>query len=280
MDKIRATQIASKAMKVRKRFLSAGPHLPICPYALCEAMGFDLRFVKIPSFEGMYVAELNKVLISAERPEGRKRFTCAHEIGHHVLGHGTVIDEMLECGSDKKEEQEADFFASMLLMPSSAITRALNRFQIAAENLTPDNAYILSKYFGVSYKAFVAHIHSNLRLILYKHYQNLNKAKLADIRFSISGLTTKNQVFKIGNWWDEKPIEMEVGDIIVSKAKLSIDGPQILVRKDAENNFIYEAIAAGITRIQKDDDWSCFIKVSRYKFQGMYQFKYEEEDDE
>lgn len=280
MDKIRAAQITAKALKTRKNYLGAAPHMPICPYALCDAMGFDLRFIRVPSFEGMYVAEMNKVLISAERPEGRKRFTCSHEIGHHVLGHGTVIDEILTHGSDKQEEQEADFFASMLLMPSSAVTRILNRNQVSAENLTPAGAYTLSKYFGVSYKAFLIHIYSNLHLIAYRQYQTLNNAKLPDIRRSICGLETKNQIFKIGSWWDEKSIEMEVGDIIVSTTSLSIDGPMILQKKSTEGHYIYEATGPGITRICDGSEWSCFTKISRYKFQGLYQYKYEEEEED
>ncbi|MCB1937406.1 MAG: ImmA/IrrE family metallo-endopeptidase [Nitrosomonas sp.] len=228
MEKVRATQVTAKALKTRKTFLGIDPHLPVCPYSLCEAMGFDLRFIKIPSFEGMYIGNKNLILISAERPEGRKRFTCAHEIGHHVLKHGTVIDEILECGSNKQEEQEADFFASMLLMPSSAVNRTLLLYGITADSITPVDAYTLSKYFGVSYQAFVTHLYINLRLIPYRHYQKLIASKLSNIRHSIRGLEVKSQVFNIGNWWDEKAIELEVGDHIVSSKTLSVDGPQIL----------------------------------------------------
>jgi len=278
MERVRAAQIASKALKTRKTYLDAGAHIPICPYSLCEAMGLDLRLVKIPSFEGMYVANQNLVLISSERPEGRKRFTCAHEIGHHELGHGTIIDEILECGSNKVEEQEADLFASMLLMPSSAVKRALTRYRVSVEKIPPTDAYILSKYFGVSYQAFITHISSNLRLITHKHSQILKQANLSKIRRSISGLTTNNQVFCIDDWWDEKAIEFEVGDFIVSPKKLSIDGPQTFKTISLEPLHIYEAISPGITRLF-NDGWSSFSKISRHKFQGLFQYKYDEEDE-
>ena len=276
MEKVRATQVTAKALKTRKTFLGIDPHLPVCPYSLCEAMGFDLRFIKIPSFEGMYIGNKNLILISAERPEGRKRFTCAHEIGHHVLKHGTVIDEILECGSNKQEEQEADFFASMLLMPSSAVNRTLLLYGITADSITPVDAYTLSKYFGVSYQAFVTHLYINLRLIPYRHYQKLIASKLSNIRHSIRGLEVKSQVFNIGNWWDEKAIELEVGDHIVSSKTLSVDGPQILKHIPNSQKIIYMATAPGITRIFSGD-WSCFLKASQHKFQGLYQYKYEEE---
>lgn len=278
MERIRATVITSQALKTRKKFLGLDAHLPICPYSLCEAMDFDLRFVKISSFEGMYVPSSNLILISAERPEGRKRFTCAHEIGHHILGHGTIIDEILECGSNTQEESEADLFASMLLMPSSAVQRILRRYGVEAEKLTPSDAYIVSKYFGASYLAFITHIYKNLHLITYKKYQSLKKSKLPEIRFSLCQKNTKNQVFKVGQWWDEKAIEMEVGDLIVCDSNIEIDGQPIIVPISDVKKSIYVGNAPGITRIYSES-WNCYVKVSRKKFQGFFQYKYEEDDE-
>jgi len=279
MDKIRATQVSLNALKTRKNYLGVPAHLPLCPYALAESMGFDVRFVNIPSFEGMYVANQNLILISAERPEGRKRFTCAHEIGHHVLKHGTIIDEILECGSNKQEEIEADFFASMLLMPQSAVNRTLIQYNKKAEELTHTDIYILSKYFGVSYLSFLTHISSNLKLIPYRRYQHLRNVKLPEIRQSLCGATQNNQVFFIGSWWVEKAIDMEVGDYIVSDTELAIDGIDIIDKIDDDGRFVYVATSSGITRIH-NELWSGFVKVSRKKFTGHYQFKYEEEADE
>lgn len=279
MERIRAIQIASKVLKTRKAYLGIDTYTPICPYSLCESIGIDLRFVKINSFEGMYIASQNLILISSERPEGRKRFTCAHEIGHHELGHGTVIDEITEHGSNKQEEREADFFAGMLLMPSSAVNRTLNRYRRTAEKLKSSDAYILSKYFGVSYQAFLFHIHGNLHLIPSKQYQTLKKANLTDIRKSISGIATENQVFLVDDWWDEKAIELEVGDILVSRKPLSVDGPQILRKLNQETSrHVHEAISPGITRLFSDN-WACFSKISRHKFQGLFQYKYDEEEE-
>lgn len=113
MNKARANEIALKALKVRKKFLGIGVHLPVCPYMLCDAIGLDLRFVKIPSFEGMYFANQKLVLISSDRPEGRKRFSCAHEIAHHILEHGTIIDEIISQGSNKQEEGGGGFFCKL-----------------------------------------------------------------------------------------------------------------------------------------------------------------------
>ena len=232
MQKARANQIAEKSLRTRRKYTTTPLNMPICPYVLSEAMGFDLRFVNIPSFEGMYVANNSLILISSERPEGRKRFTCAHEIGHHVLGHGTVIDEIIKSGSDKALELEADLFAGLLLhyAPKVAVKGAIGRYGIKDKELTPLDVYVLSKYFGVSYAAFIHHIHHTLKLTTQNHYQQLLRAntKLSEVRKALTGFNTGCQVIKVGAWWQERAIDIEVGDMIVSELDLQITGTDIL----------------------------------------------------
>ena len=70
---------------------------------------------------------------SAVTSEGRKRFTIAHEFGHYLL-HRHQQDQF-ECGSDVIEtgegsgrdiEEEADLFASTLLMPLDVFRRQVD----------------------------------------------------------------------------------------------------------------------------------------------------------
>ncbi len=279
MEKVRSNQIATKALQTRKKYLNIGPNFPICPYVLAEAMGFDLRFVNIPSFEGMYVADDHLILISSERPEGRKRFSCAHEIGHHVLGHGTVIDEIIESGSDIEIETEADFFAGILLMPSSAVTSAIRRYGKESDALDREDIYVLSKYFGVSYTAFVTQLFFNLRMINHRRYQYLVKGDLANVRKNLCPIDTKRQIITIGDWWEGRAIDLEEDDFIIANTDCDIDGPKILKVTHNENETVFKALAPGITRIYTDSGWSSFVKVSRRKFQGMFQYKYEEDEE-
>ena len=278
MQRARANQIAERSLWTRRKYTTTPLNMPICPYVLSEAMGFDLRFVNIPSFEGMYVATNNLILISSERPEGRKRFTCAHEIGHHVLGHGTVIDEILKAGSDKAVELEADLFAGLLLAPKVAVKGAIRRYGIQEKELTPLDAYVLSKYFGVSYSAFIHHIHHTLQLITPNHFQHLSKANtsLSKIREALTGFSTGRQVIKVGAWWQEKAIDIEVGDMIVSDSDLQITGTHILETKKT-NCLHLTAKAPGITKLADKNGWCTLVKISKSKYSGMFQFKYEEE---
>lgn len=60
---------------------------------------------------------------------GSKAFTCAHELGQEVSGHGVQFDEIVGCrGALRQNEPEeiiADAFARFLLMPKSAVEQDL-----------------------------------------------------------------------------------------------------------------------------------------------------------
>ena len=277
MLKTRANQIVAKALKTRKKYLSASSNTPICPYNLADAMGFDIRFVKINSFEGMYLAEEGVILISAERPEGRKAFTCAHELGHHILGHGTIIDEIIEVGSDKEIEKEADFFASMLLMPPSVVKRAVNDTGANFNNLTNEQVYILSKYLGVSYLALINQMHFSLSLIDRNSYNRLKQGKLPQIKQNLLQRKTDAEVFVVGNWWRERAIDVSVGDHLIFDEVITIEGSSLDDSSDGSERIVYQAIKPGITKISNNNGWSAFVRVSKRKFVGMYQYMHEED---
>lgn len=59
------------------------------------------------------------IFINSQRPDERKLFTLAHEIGHFLLGHNGTnfrIDRDIYKNKDVYET-EANFFAAALLMP-------------------------------------------------------------------------------------------------------------------------------------------------------------------
>jgi Zn-dependent peptidase ImmA (M78 family) len=66
------------------------------------------------------------VFLNGRRPLVRQRFTLAHELGHHVLGHGSSVDDAraLEgdgwAGGQAMDERCANAFAAELLIPPDA----------------------------------------------------------------------------------------------------------------------------------------------------------------
>ena len=100
---------------------------PICVYGLCETLGIVVRFNNF-NMEGMYQhGRPPRIHLSARRPLPRRAYNCAHELGHHVFGHGSSIDELREDAKaepwEDPKEFLADTFAGFILMPISERTR-------------------------------------------------------------------------------------------------------------------------------------------------------------
>src|SRR4051812_18605233 len=77
----------------------------ICVYDLAQGMGVEVRFIDLASMEGTYSrVPQPTILISSLRPPGRQAFTCGHELGHHIYGHGFRIDELMSEGHGAKAD--------------------------------------------------------------------------------------------------------------------------------------------------------------------------------
>lgn len=68
--------------------------------------------------DGQYSSDNKEIILNSDKPNTRKRFTEAHEIGHAVLQHaGISWREMDEDDQDRWKEIAANGFAADLLMP-------------------------------------------------------------------------------------------------------------------------------------------------------------------
>jgi Zn-dependent peptidase ImmA (M78 family) len=74
---------------------------------------------------GAYVVRRGRpfVFLNGSQPVPRQRFTLAHELGHHRLGHAAVVDGVneVEGRSDDPLEQQANAFAGEFLAPDQAL---------------------------------------------------------------------------------------------------------------------------------------------------------------
>lgn len=103
--------------------------IKVVPYSAC---GFIVKLLGVARYkennDGLYVSFLGKNYIfydDSVPSEGRIRFTIAHEIGHHVLGHIRLNTffiprcvERRRGGAPTAKEREANVFAARLLAPS------------------------------------------------------------------------------------------------------------------------------------------------------------------
>jgi hypothetical protein len=107
-------------------------------HQLAGQLGLTIVEVESKSFEGALLRSSRKhsarVLVrSGIRELGRQRFTIAHEIGHYIL-HGN--QQIIPCSprviegwkeSQPTPEREADTFASGLLLPTTDVTKYVNK---------------------------------------------------------------------------------------------------------------------------------------------------------
>lgn len=133
--------------------------LPVRPDLIAHKMGIQVTplipdaisgnqcgFAEITP-DGRYVISYNSY-----DPHSRIRFTLAHELGHHVLGHTQNGRKLREYSNpdhndgNYMEERDANRFAAELLMPQDAVATLINREKVYA---IPE----LANRFGVSEEA-------------------------------------------------------------------------------------------------------------------------------
>lgn len=137
---------------------------PIDVFGAIERCPLWLLFEPLDNLYGIYIreGEAAGVNVHSGHPVALQRFTAAHELGHHVLGHALSIDsaDNIMGKSRSLQEHEAQSFAAHFLMPLQLINRLLRRIGLnrTAEGLTPVQAYQLSTMAGTSYRAMVGQL--------------------------------------------------------------------------------------------------------------------------
>ena len=115
--------------------------LPVNPEDFAEALGYEIRPFdascrEFQGLSGMAAEEHGRKIIYVNRADhkNRQRFTIAHELGHHLLGHThggcrQFRDSPLDYSTMSHSwlETDANKFAAELLMPSEAITVLVER---------------------------------------------------------------------------------------------------------------------------------------------------------
>lgn len=128
------------------------------PIAIAEDEGINVMVRPLDRLLGAFLREDSVgILLNHRRPAGMFHMTCAHELGHFFLGHGTNTDEQLDYGSGANViELEADQFAYSLMAPLALVVKALKAQRWNWESVrNPATIYQLSLRLGLSYTAMV-----------------------------------------------------------------------------------------------------------------------------
>ena len=275
-----ARQATVAALRTRRE-VGYGLDHAICVYDLAEKLGVEVRFLNLPSMEGMYLsASVPIIIISSLRPPGRRAFTCAHELGHHKWGEGVEIDEILEQWDRPRldpKEFKADCFAGALLMPKMAVSRAFTVRGWCMEDCTPAQVFSIASYFGVGYTTLIHHMRSALQVLPSGHAQSLLKVRPRTAQSLLLGLHTPHNVTEVDVHWMGKAVDVEVGDLIHIRCGAQFEGACIELSSDVGQGRLFRAARPGIGRLRASTGWSAFVRVSRPGFVGRSLYRHLEE---
>jgi hypothetical protein len=259
----------------------------MCVYDLVQSMGIELWFQALPTLEGMYSpGEPCIIVVSALRPAGRQRVNCAHELGHHVFGHGLRVDQLSEAaGSSAFEPDEflANCFAEYVLMPKLAVLAALTARKLDLATATPTDLFRVASYFGVGYVTLLHHLEFNLRELSSARATVLRKATPKAIRETVVGTEVEGELILADATWRGRPIDLHVGDALVVPRDSAVEGDRLSELRDGPSGRIYIATRTGLGRVMSSA-WSSYLRVARRVpgggFVGRAMYRHEEDGDD
>jgi hypothetical protein len=275
-----AKSAAIRALRIRAS-VYAKPWDAIDVFDLAQQLGVEVRFAKISSMEGMYLRQdAPVILIASERPAGRQRFSCAHELGHHAFGDGTHVDELFDPNSSKDRqdvEVRADMFAGMLLMPKSAVDHAFSARKLNPFTANPVEFYRVACWLGVGYSTLAGHLHYALRTITQDQYAMIDRFTPKTIRESVLGQPTPDELIIVDEQWGGRPVDAAVGDFLLLPHGTTVEGPFCDKRADLAYGVLFQAVTPGVGRFESSGGWAAFVRVSRKHYEGRSMFRHLEE---
>lgn len=258
---------------------------PLDVYALCERLRIQVRFADI-SMEGMYVRDQPpRIILSALRPLARRVYTCGHEIGHHVFGHGSTIDELREDLRVSPAFQPQEFlvqsFAGFLLMPTLGVRKAFTVRGWSAATATPAQLFTVACSFGVGFTTLVYHLAYGLEMIPGSRADLMQKVTLPSVRRELLGATGSGSLIITDRHWGLRTLDAEVGMQLLLPIGAEVEGDLLTRQMDLPNGRLFEAIKPGIARAWCETlGWNVFVRVSRRQYVGLSRYRHLEDDGE
>jgi Zn-dependent peptidase ImmA (M78 family) len=247
-------------------------------FGLAEREGVEVRFLAIATMEGMYVAgEEPTIILPSDRPAGRQAFSCAHELGHHLFGHGTRLDAMLVEGSgasEDGEEQLADIFAAFLLMPKAAVSRGFRKRGWNPSVATASEILRVANWLGVGYSALISQLAFSLDLLPRARVADLKRLSPRKIAASMLGSDIGSDVVITDSAWTDRPIDIRAEDLLALPFGSRIDGDVLKDEGSAAEFRLYRSICPGRDRVLFPSGAAAFVRVSRRGYEGLNRYRF------
>lgn len=275
------TQGMHESIRARAK-TDAGLTGPLCIYKLCEAHGVVVRFVDV-NMEGMYQRSATpRIFISSLRPVARRAFNCAHELGHHLFGHGSTVDQLYEERSKEDRDQPNEIlvnaFAGFALMPTLGLRDAFTRRKLNPGQATPEQLFAVASNFGVGYSTLVNHMAYGVETISPMRANELLKSSPKTIRASLLGAPTDAPLVVADEHWNANTLDLEVDALVLLPTGVSVDATVLAPKGTAGSMELFQALTPGIRRVTvPGTQWATFIRVSRKRYVGLAKYRHLED---
>jgi Zn-dependent peptidase ImmA (M78 family) len=277
-----ATQAMQAAIAARAK-AKLDQHAPICIYGLSETLGVTVRFNNI-NMEGMYQRGAPpRIHLSARRPLPRRVYNCAHELGHHVFGHGSSIDELREDAKEHPWEDPkeflADIFAGFALMPIMGLRRAFAKRGWKPETATPMQMYTIACDFGVGYGTLLTHLSVGVNMISRARAASLQRVTPKALRAEILGALTPEPLIIADRNRAGPTLDAEVKMLLLLPPGTETTGASLAYEGDLVNGRLFRAVRPGIVQASADAGaWAVFVRIAPAAYVGLAQYRHLEDD--
>lgn len=277
-----ATQAMQAAIATRVK-AKLDQHGPICVYGLCETLGVTVRFNNI-NMEGMYQRGAPpRIHLSARRPLQRRAYNCAHELGHHVFGHGSSIDELREDAKEHPWEDPkeflADAFAGFALMPIIGLRRAFAARGWTPETATATQIFIIACDFGVGYGTLLTHLSAGVNMISRSRAAALQRVTPKALRADLLGALTPEPLIVADLHRAGPTLDAEVKTLLLLPPGTETTGGGLTHERDLANGRLFRAERPGIVQANVNDGaWAVFIRIAPEAYAGLARYRHLEDD--
>lgn len=180
--------------------------------------------------------------------------------------------------ADDTEERLADLFAAYLLMPKAAVSQGFKNRCFSPEHSDALQVYTVAQWLGVGYSTLCFHLRHSVRLISPDQFEALSKHRPKDIKHRILGFNSTGGVFIVDNSWYGRPVDVEVGDIIIVPPGTLVEGTGLRSIASNSPNLPFEATNVCIGRlIVPPNGHSLFYRVRRKNYVGISKFRHLED---
>lgn len=256
---------------------------PVCVYTACNKLDVIVRFVDV-DMEGVYLPEAKgRILISSGRPFARRHFTCAHELGHHIFGHGATLDEIRDEANAfnfrHPNEFTADAFAGHFLMPVIGIRNAVVRRSIDLHKIMPAHVYALATEFGVGYEALLTHLAFALKDITPNQRSELLRSRKA-FRSMFKSEVAGAEIVLVDSHFNSSILDVEVNHLIIAPEGAVSESD--IIKPAGKSTFgpVFQATRRGTIRMEIPGMLETLtVRIAPNRFVGLAQFRHLEDEE-